>query len=81
MRGRIDWYSAEKGFGWVTTELGEQVYLSASGLRWPAGSLPSVGEAVELELIEGPAGKQAIQVAPATPRGGPSPLPGRRGRP
>ena len=64
VRGKIKWYSEAKGFGWITLDSGEEIYVHFSALRLGQRK-PEAGLSVELHLTEGPAGKQAIHVIEA----------------
>ena len=59
--GRVKWFSLEKGFGFISNEEGEDVYLAASAL--PSG-VPSVkpGTKLEFSIAEGRKGPQAMSV-------------------
>jgi CspA family cold shock protein len=59
--GRVKWFSLEKGFGFISSEEGEDVYLAASAL--PTG-VPSVkpGTKLEFGVAEGRRGPQALSV-------------------
>jgi cold shock protein len=59
--GRVKWYSVEKGFGFISNEEGEDVYLASSAL--PNG-VPSVkpGTKLEFSVAEGRKGPQAMSV-------------------
>ena len=59
--GRVKWFSLEKGFGFISNEEGEDVYLAASSL--PNG-VPSVkpGTKLEFSVAEGRKGPQAMSV-------------------
>ena len=59
--GRVKWFSLEKGFGFISNEEGEDVYLAASAL--PTG-VPSVkpGTKLEFSVAEGRKGPQAMSV-------------------
>ena len=59
--GSVKWFSLEKGFGFISSEEGEDVYLAASAL--PAG-VPSVkpGAKLEFSVFEGKKGPQALTV-------------------
>ena len=59
--GKVKWYDAEKGFGFLSREEGEDVYVNASAL--PAGT-PSLkpGSRVEFGIAQGRRGDQALQV-------------------
>jgi len=59
--GRVKWFSLEKGFGFISNDEGEDVYLAASSL--PEG-VPSVkpGTKVEFSIIDSRKGPQALSV-------------------
>ena len=59
--GRVKWFSLEKGFGFISNDEGEDVYLAASSL--PEG-VPSVkpGTKVEFSIIDSRKGPQAMSV-------------------
>ncbi len=59
--GKVKWYDAEKGFGFLSREEGEDVYVNASAL--PTGT-PSLkpGSRVEFGIAQGRRGDQALQV-------------------
>lgn len=59
--GRVKWFDAERGFGFLATDEGEEVFLHASAL--PADT-PTVrqGAKVEFGVADGRKGKQALAV-------------------
>ena len=59
--GTVKWYEADKGFGFVTSDEGEDVFIHVSAL--PAG-VPSLkaGTRVEFGIADGRKGKQALSV-------------------
>jgi len=59
--GRVKWFSLEKGFGFIASEEGEDVYLAAAAL--PTG-VPTVkpGTKLEFGVAEGRRGPQALSV-------------------
>ena len=59
--GKVKWYDAEKGFGFLSKEDGDDVYVRANAL--PAG-VPSLkpGTRVEFGVVQGRKGDQALQV-------------------
>ncbi|MGH8686383.1 MAG: cold-shock protein [Burkholderiales bacterium] len=63
--GTVKWFNDAKGYGFITTERGEDVFvhfsaIEAKGFR----SLPE-GAKVEFDLVEGPKGLQAANVTMA----------------
>lgn len=59
--GRVKWYSAEKGFGFVSQEDGEDVYVGSSAL--PAGVAElKAGQKVEFGIAAGRRGPSALSV-------------------
>ncbi|MGE2729866.1 cold-shock protein [Mycolicibacterium vaccae] len=59
--GRVKWYDAEKGFGFVSQEDGEDVYVRSSAL--PAGVEGlKAGQRVEFGVAAGRRGPQALSV-------------------
>lgn len=59
--GRVKWYDTEKGFGFVTQDGGEDVYVRASAL--PAGVEGlKTGQRIEFGMAEGRRGPQALSV-------------------
>ena len=59
--GKVKWYDAEKGFGFVTQDGGEDVYVRASALPQGVAALKS-GQRVEFGVAEGRRGPQALSV-------------------
>ena len=59
--GRVKWYDAEKGFGFVTQDGGEDVYVRASALPTGVQTLKA-GQRIEFGMAEGRRGPQALSV-------------------
>jgi len=57
--GAVKWFNDAKGFGFITTAKGEDVFVHSSAIQ--ASSLQE-GALVEFDLIEGPKGLQAVNV-------------------
>ena len=61
--GKVKWYDAEKGFGFISQEGGEDVYVRAEAL--PAGVEALVPrQRVEFDMVSGRRGPQALRVVP-----------------
>ncbi|GAA3288475.1 MULTISPECIES: cold-shock protein [Nesterenkonia] len=59
--GKVKWFDAEKGFGFVTSDDGQEVFLHSSAL--PAGvSSVKTGTRMEYGVADGRRGKQALSV-------------------
>jgi cold shock protein len=59
--GRVKWFSLEKGFGFISNEEGEDVYLASDAL--PAGvTTVKPGTKLEFGVAEGRKGPQALSV-------------------
>ncbi len=59
--GRVKWFDAEKGFGFLTQDGGEDVYVRASALPSGVDTLKS-GQRVDFDLAQGRRGPQALKV-------------------
>jgi CspA family cold shock protein len=60
--GKVKWYDAEKGFGFISEDGGADVFLHANAL--PAGvTALKGGQRVEFSVAEGRRGTQALQVS------------------
>ena len=59
--GKVKWYDAEKGFGFLSKDEGGDVYVRAEAL--PSGTaLLKPGQRVEFGIVQGRKGDQALQV-------------------
>jgi CspA family cold shock protein len=59
--GKVKWYDAEKGFGFVTQDGGEDVYIRKAALPHGVETLKS-GQRLEFGLADGRRGPQALSV-------------------
>lgn len=57
--GRVKWFDAGKGFGFVTADDGEQVFLHSSAL--PAGAEVTSGTRLDFDVVDGRRGKQVLK--------------------
>ena len=63
VKGTVKWFNATKGFGFLTTEDGQDVFVHFSALE-DNGEFRTLdeGQAVEFEIVEGEKGPQASNV-------------------
>ncbi len=59
--GKVKWYDADKGFGFLTRDEGGDVFVHQSALPTDVSSLRS-GQRVEFGVVEGRRGEQALSV-------------------
>jgi CspA family cold shock protein len=59
--GKVKWYDADKGFGFLTRDDGGEVFVHSTALQ-SSGSALRPGQRVEFGVAEGRRGTQALQV-------------------
>jgi len=62
--GTVKWFNDAKGYGFITTERGEDVFVHFSAIQAQGFRSLAEGSRVEFDLIEGPKGLQAANVTP-----------------
>jgi len=61
-RGRVKWFSNEKGYGFIERDGGEDVFVHYSAIQQEGFKTLEQGEEVEFEVIQGARGPQAANV-------------------
>ncbi|MBN1119141.1 MAG: cold-shock protein [Bacteroidales bacterium] len=61
-KGKVKWYDAVKGFGFIETEAGKDIFVHRSGLANKFGGLND-GDTVEFEVSDGQRGPIASNVS------------------
>jgi CspA family cold shock protein len=64
-RGKVKWFNAEKGFGFIEREGGKDVFVHFSAIEMDGYKTLEEGTEVEFEVIEGAKGPQAANVTRA----------------
>ena len=62
MKGTVKWFNAEKGFGFITTEEGNDVFAHFSQIQKDGFKTLEEGQEVEFEVVEGEKGLQAEDI-------------------
>ncbi len=62
--GTVKWFNDSKGFGFIELEDGKDVFVHFSAITENSGGFKSLaeGQAVSLDVVEGPKGLQASNV-------------------
>ena len=64
--GRVKWFSDQKGYGFLTTDEGEDVFVHYSVVEGEGFKTLTEGQEVEFDIVEGPKGNQAQNVVRAS---------------
>jgi CspA family cold shock protein len=64
LRGTVKWFSDEKGYGFISREGGEDVFVHFSGITGEGFKSLAEGQQVEFEVTQGKKGPQATNVKP-----------------
>lgn len=62
MQGKVKWFNAEKGYGFIEREDGDDVFVHYSAIQGEGFKTLDEGQLVEFEIVEGSRGPQAENV-------------------
>lgn len=62
MKGTVKWFNSQKGYGFISDETGNDVFLHYSGLSMNGFKTIDEGQEVEFDVVEGSKGPQATNV-------------------
>ncbi|NIT32214.1 MAG: cold shock domain-containing protein [Armatimonadetes bacterium] len=61
--GKVKWFNDAKGYGFIETEEGTDVFVHFSAITMEGYKSLSEGQEVEFEIVEGAKGPQAANVS------------------
>jgi CspA family cold shock protein len=61
-KGTVKWFNAEKGFGFITTDKGNDVFVHFSAIQGNGFKTLEEGQAVSFDITQGQRGDQATNV-------------------
>ena len=61
-KGTVKWFNSKKGYGFISPENGNDVFVHFSALSGEGYKSLEEGQAVEFEIKEGPKGQEAANV-------------------
>ena len=61
-QGTVTWFNAKKGYGFISDENGDDIFVHFSALNMSGFKVLEEGDKVEFEVIEGEKGPQAANV-------------------
>ena len=65
MTGKVKWFNAAKGYGFITGDDGKEVFVHFSSIQADGYKTLDEGQAVEYEVNDGDKGPQAANVRKA----------------
>lgn len=60
--GKVKWFSNQKGYGFIQTDQGEDIFVHFSAIQTDGFKTLAQGQEVDFEISEGPKGPQAANV-------------------
>lgn len=61
-KGTVKWFNNQKGYGFISDEQGNDVFVHYSGLNMDGFKSLEEGAQVEYDVVEGAKGPQAVNV-------------------
>ena len=62
VKGKVKWFSNQKGYGFITPENGKDVFVHHTAIMGEGYKSLEEGQEVEFEIKQGPKGEQATNV-------------------
>lgn len=64
-KGTVKWFNAEKGYGFISRENGDDVFVHFSAITMEGFKTLEEGQQVKFEIVDGEKGPQATNVSKA----------------
>ena len=61
-QGTVKWFNEKKGFGFITADNGNDVFVHHTSIREDGFRTLEEGQSVTFDIVEGPKGPQASNV-------------------
>ena len=62
MTGKVKWFNSEKGYGFITTDEGNDIFVHYSQIQKDGFKALEEGERVSFDVVDGDKGPQASNV-------------------
>jgi len=62
LQGTVKWFNDAKGYGFITTDEGKDVFVHFSAIAMDGFKSLAEGQRVEFEITQGQKGEQAVNV-------------------
>ncbi|GMQ62676.1 MULTISPECIES: cold-shock protein [Vallitalea] len=62
-QGTVKWFDAKKGFGFISVEDGDDIFVHFSAIQDEGFKSLEEGDAVQFEVVDGAKGPQAANVS------------------
>ncbi|MBB3108235.1 CspA family cold shock protein [Paenibacillus phyllosphaerae] len=62
MKGTVKWFNAEKGYGFIQVENGDDVFVHYSAIQGEGFKTLEEGQSVQFDITQGNRGPQAANV-------------------
>ncbi len=62
MTGKVKWFNAEKGYGFITSDEGKDIFVHYSAIQADGFRALEEGQKVSFEIVESDRGQQAANV-------------------